>query len=335
MDNLTHSLTGLALARAGLNRLSPRATLLLIISANAPDADIVSIASGQLRHLEIHRGYTHSLLGLPFMAALSVLVVAAIYRQRLPWMRAWLLCLIGVASHLLLDWTNAYGVRLMLPFSSTWFHSDLNSLTDLWILIVLLFAAVWPPFARLVSREIGDKSPGGRSIAIFALVFFVVFDGARAMLHERAIAQLESRLFDGGAPLTTAALPNGFTPLRWRGVVETPADYRVFDVNALGQLDADSGHVFYKPASDAVLKNAEQTEAFRFFLYFARFPVWSRAPVSTDEGRAVRIDLMDLRFGKPGTGSLHCIALENSRAQVLGSWFTYGAGRNLGWGKTR
>src|ERR1700761_8861250 len=106
MDNITHSLTGLALARAGLNRLCPRATLLLILSANAPDADIVSIAGGPLKHFEIHRGYTHSLIGLPFMAALSVLVVAAIYRQKLPWLRAWLLCCAGVASHLLLDWTN-------------------------------------------------------------------------------------------------------------------------------------------------------------------------------------------------------------------------------------
>ena len=33
MDNLTHSLTGLLLSRAGLNRFYPRATLVLIVSA--------------------------------------------------------------------------------------------------------------------------------------------------------------------------------------------------------------------------------------------------------------------------------------------------------------
>ncbi len=332
MDNLTHSLVGLALARTGLNRISPRATLLLIISANAPDADVVSFVGGQLRHLEIHRGYTHSFIGLPFMAALSVLAVAAIYRQRLPWTRAWLLCVIGVASHLLLDWTNAYGVRLILPFSSQWFHADLNSLTDLWILAALLFAAVWPPFARLVSREIGDKAPTGRKSAFFALGFFVLFDCARTAMHGRSISQLESRLYNGAPPIELAALPNPFNPLRWRGIVETAADYRLMNVQPLGQLDPDAGRVFYKQPIGPAFQSAEQTEAFRYFLYFSRFPVRSHAPVSMEQGVGTRIDLVDLRFGEPGSGSLHAIALLNRSNQVLGSWFTYGTGSNLGWG---
>jgi inner membrane protein len=332
MDNITHSLTGLALARAGLNRICPRATLLLVLSANAPDADVVSLAGGQLKHLEIHRGYTHSLIGLPFMAALAVLVVAAIYRQRLPWVRAWLVCCAGVASHLLLDWTNAYGVRLLLPFSSTWFHCDLNSLTDLWILAALVFAALWPPFARLVSREIGDPGPGGRKTAIFALAFFLLFDSARGALHNRAIAQLQSRLFEDAPPIQTAALPSPFTPFRWRGVIETPHTYRVLSVIPLGQLNPEAAGVFYKPAMPPSLEAAKRTEAFRFFLYFSRFPVWFEQVVAIRQGAATRVDLVDLRFGAPGTGSLHCIALEDSRYRVLGSWFTYGSGSDLGWG---
>jgi inner membrane protein len=332
MDNLTHSLTGLALARGGLNRVCPHATLLMILSANAPDADIVSIAGGQLKHLEFHRGYTHSLLGLPFMAALSMLVVAALYREKLPWIRAWLLCCVGVASHILLDWTNPYGVRLLLPFSSTWFHSDLNSLSDLYILAALLLAAVWPVLARLVSREIGDQAPVGRGIAVFALAFFVLFDCGRAALHARAIAQLESRLYENQAPLQAAALPDPYTPVRWRGVVETPNTYRLLPISALADLLPEGGQVFFKPALQPSLRSAKSTEASHFFLYFSRFPVWSQEPVAIDQGSGTRIDLVDLRFGVPGAGALHCIALENSRYQILGSWFTYGSGTELGWG---
>ncbi|MDQ2713002.1 MAG: metal-dependent hydrolase, partial [Acidobacteriota bacterium] len=109
MDNVTHSLTGLALSRAGLERFSPRAVWLLILSANAPDSDIIYATQGAFSHLEHHRGYTHCLLGVPAMAALSMFIIAAIFRQRLPWIRAWILCVIGVSSHLLLDWTNSYG----------------------------------------------------------------------------------------------------------------------------------------------------------------------------------------------------------------------------------
>ena len=92
MDNVTHSLTGFALARAGLDRWCPRATLLLLLSANAPDCDILALTRGQLAYLEAHRGYTHSLLLMPIMALLCVLVTAALYREKLPWLKAWFVC---------------------------------------------------------------------------------------------------------------------------------------------------------------------------------------------------------------------------------------------------
>src|ERR1700759_4312729 len=127
MDNITHTLVGLALARAGLNRAGKGATTVLLLSANAPDADILAATQGALRYLEIHRGYTHSLLLLPLMAALCVLVTGAIFRKGLRWLPLWGVACIGVASHLLLDSTNFYGIRLLLPFSSRWFYADLSS----------------------------------------------------------------------------------------------------------------------------------------------------------------------------------------------------------------
>ena len=39
MDNLTHSLVGLMLARAGLEKTTPRGTAMMVLAANAPDAD--------------------------------------------------------------------------------------------------------------------------------------------------------------------------------------------------------------------------------------------------------------------------------------------------------
>ena len=333
MDNLTHSLTGLALARSGLDRVCPHATLLMILSANAPDVDIVALEGGPLRYLEWHRGYSHSLPCLPLVALLPVLFVAAIYRQRLPWARAWLLCCIGVGSHLLMDWTNSYGVRFLLPVSSAWFHLDLNSLYDGWILAVLVFAALWPVLARLVSSEIGDRPSAGRGTALFALAFFVLFDFTRIVLHQRANAQLDARLYADAPPLQTAALPEPFSPLQWTGVVETADTYRLNTVDPLGGFEAQDAQIFYKPPPRPSIENAKRTEPFRYFLYFARFPVWSEAPTSLEGGHGTRIDLTDLRFGTPWAGSFHCIALENSRHEVIRSWFTYGSGSDLGQGR--
>lgn len=334
MDNVTHSLTGLALARVGLHRFCPHGTLLLILSANAPDIDILALAQSPLRYFELHRGYSHSVVGLPILAILPVLVVAAIYRQTLPWLSAWALSCVGVGSHLLIDLTNSYGVRLLLPFSSRWFHLDLNSLYDVSILAVLIFAAVWPLFASLVTTEIGAREPAGRATAVFALAFFVLFDCGRAALHARAIAQLDSRLWEQAPPLETAALPFPFNPFRWTGIVETTSSYESVDVNALAQLDIENARTYYKPAVGPALESAKRTELFGYFLYFARFPVWSEQPVFLEAGQGTRLDLSDLRFGAPGAGSFHCIALVAGN-QVLESWFTYGPGVNLGWGGGR
>jgi inner membrane protein len=331
MDNITHSLTGLVLSRAGLRQFCPRAAILLLLSANVPDADILLAHRSELRYLEVHRGYTHSLPFLPAMAAICVLVTAAVFREKLPWARAWLLCCLGVGSHLLLDWTNSYGIRLLLPFSPRWFHLDLNGLYDVWILAALTFAALWPLFGALVSREIGDRKPVGRGTAWFALAFFLVFDLGRGILHGRALAQMESRLYDDAPAVQTAALPNSFTPLEWTGVVETAKTYRLLRVNTAAQLDVSTGKIFYKPAITPGLKAAESLPAFRYFLYFARFPVWSELPVATASGEDRRFDLTDLRFGMPGRGSFHCIALEDSQDRVLGWWYTFGSGTDLGW----
>jgi inner membrane protein len=331
MDNVTHSLTGLALARAGLNRAVPGAVLLLLLSANAPDIDIAALTRGSFRYFEAHRGYSHSLIGLPVLAAVCVVVSAVLLRRKLPWTRAYIVCTIGVASHLLLDWTNSYGVRLLLPFSSRWSHLDLNGLYDAWILAVLAFAAVWPWFARLVSREIGEKPASGRGTALAALVFFLLFDVSRTLLHAKAVDQLQARLYDGAPALQAAALPDSFSPLRWRGVVETVRTFRALDVSIGTPLDIESAQVFYKPSITPQLAELNRLQPFRYFLYFARFPVWSQQPAPLQNGIGRRYDLTDLRFGTPEAGAFHCIALMNQSGALLVNEFTFGSGRELGW----
>ncbi len=325
MDNLSHTLTGLALARAGLNRLAPGATAVLLISANAPDADIVTLLGGQLRYLEVHRGYTHSFFCLPVVAFACTVVVAAFLRRRTMWLRLWLLACLGVGSHLLLDWTNSYGIRLLLPFSSRWFHGDLNSLYDGFFLLVLGVAALWPLLANLVSGEIGQQRSDSRGIAVAALLAIAAFECGRAVLHNRAVAELQVRVYDELSPLESAALPDPFNPLRWTGIVETETSWLRVPIEASGNPDLHAIESFYKLPATPVLMAAKQTEPFRFLSYFARFPVWSAVPVPLQAGTGWRVELTDLRFGTPGSGSFAGVALETGKAQVLQSDFTWGA----------
>ena len=113
MENLTHTLLGLMIARTGLENVTPRGAGMLMLAANMPDMDAISWLGGSTIYLAYHRGPTHSLLFMPLVALLPMLLVRAKFS-----VRVWLVSMIGVLSHLLLDWTMSYGTPLLLPFSS-------------------------------------------------------------------------------------------------------------------------------------------------------------------------------------------------------------------------
>jgi hypothetical protein len=149
-------------------------------------------------------------------------------------------------------------------------------------------------------------------------------------MHARAITQLESRLYDGVVPSTVAAVPRSINPFTWSGIIETADAYRSVDVNVFSNVDPDRAVMFYKIPFDAAIRSALTTEPFRFFVYFARFPAWAEQPVFLPAMHATRVDLTDLRFGAPGLGSFHCVALVDAAGRVRNSTFTYGSGVSLG-----
>ena len=147
MDNLTHSLVGLAAAKSGLERLSPGATVLCVLAANAPDADIVVLLfSDRWAFLQHHRGITHAIVGtvalgllLPLLFYLGDLFLAKV-RSRAPTVKLsglLIASLLVSATHPILDWTNNYGVRFLLPWDSRWFYGDFVFIVDpiIWFLL--------------------------------------------------------------------------------------------------------------------------------------------------------------------------------------------------------
>jgi len=328
VDNITHSVTGILLARAGLDRFTPRATWILFLAANAPDVDVASAFGGSLNYLRYHRYLTHSLLALPLLPLVCVLVVRVVSRKPLNWMGAYCIALIGMASHLLLDLTNVYGVRLLLPLSKTWFHLDITNLIDFWIWGVLFLALLAPALVGLVNAEIGVSGAGGarRGFAIFAITFLVVYDGARYLAHSRAVAILDSRIYSGAAPRRTAAFPSGASIFRWRGLAETADMYSIETVDLLGEFDPGTGHSFYKPELSPPIEAACRAPVFQTFLAFSQIPLWQLTPAEQPEG-ATRVEAMDLRFGDPQAPGFVATAIVDANQRVLRAWFEFGRAR--------
>ncbi len=211
MDNLTHSLVGLTAAKAGLEKLSPGATALCLLAANSPDSDIVVLAFGdRWTFLQHHRGITHAIIGVVALAIILPLIFYGIdqlwsrFRQRQPAVKLKGLLLASVivsATHPLLDWTNNYGIRFLLPWNEKWFYGDLVFIVDPFMWIVLGGASfllstkttsgkfIWALVAAaltflIVASERSSNLPNPRLIAlvwIVALIALIVLfvKGAR------------------------------------------------------------------------------------------------------------------------------------------------------------
>jgi len=315
MDNVTHTLVGLMLSRAVFPRPVARAPLMMMISANLPDIDVVSLFGGSLAYIQYHRGGTHALAAAPFLALLPVLLV----REKRA--VAYVGSLAAVLSHLVLDWTNVYGIRLLLPFSSRWLHLDITNVVDLWIAAILLLSFFAPLIAGMVTSEIGGQRSSGvkRGWALFALLALFSYEGARFVAHSRALALMSARLYNGAPPRIVAAVPSAANLLSWRGIVEAPGFVANMPVNLQSNFDPSQAHIDYDATPDPAIDAARHTRPFEIFGKFNQLPLWRVTPVSD----GVRVELMDLRFGTPELPGFEAVATIDSSGRVLRSRFGF------------
>jgi inner membrane protein len=326
LDNLTHSLVGLFLARAGFKRFTPRGTAIMMVAANAPDFDVALTLGGSTNYIHWHRNITHSLIAIPFMALLSVAIVRWAGRKKVRWLAAFLIAMVAVVSHLLLDLTNVYGVRLLLPFSGHWFHWDLTPVIDpsIWVILLLGVAAPW--LGRLVGSEIGErKREVGGGWAIAALLLLGAYDYGRGVFHDRAVAAMGSHTYNGLTARRVGAFPEA-NPLVWSGIAELSNAYVSETVDLRERFHPNSGETYYKAERSPAILAAMRTEPFQKFLEFVQYPIWVTEPVAEPEN-ATRVRLVDLRFGTPAAPGFQAVATVTDRNQVIDSAFSFGGQR--------
>lgn len=282
MDNLTHSLAGLALSRAGLSRTSRGATLGLVLASNLPDLDLVTSVQGSAAYLEHHRGFSHSIAGAPLFAlGLGLLLRATLRGSRL--LPLVLCSAVGIAGHVFMDVWTSYGTRVLSPFDRRWMTWDLVFIVDPWILALLAAAAF------LMPRSV--QSPGIASVGLGLMLAYV---GGRAVLHAQALDQARAQL-SGREVRRIAALPSPADPFAWRVLADTGDAYWTGDVNLRGRA-APLRRREKQQEHEAVLRAREKSDVASVFLDFSSFP-WLEVE-ETVEGTAVV--WRDLRFERPG-----------------------------------
>ena len=337
MEPFTHFFTGACIGRAGLNRKTAYATLAATLAAEAADLDIFWGLRGPVEGLKHHRGFTHTFLGVPVVAGVIVGLVWLLHRwlegrrtkkreaarlspeepvplrlqpRKVHW--GWLLLttLVAALSHILLDWTNNYGVRPFFPFNPRWYAGSFMFIAEPVLWGFFLLALVLPGLFGLTDREIGVRKTRfrGRGWAIFALSGMVALWVFRWAEHAQARALLENTQITTEPVKRMALQPYPINPFRWHAVLETSSFYQTAEVDTRsGAIDSDTqSDVMFKPEDTPAIEAAKRTFLGQVYLDWGTWAVvrdMGQEPIEgvpppqlSPDRKWTTVEFSDLRF---------------------------------------
>jgi len=306
LEPITHFLTGAVLGRAGFNRKTALATATMTLAAEAPDLDVFWQIKGRVSYFAHHRGFTHSFIGLLFMSVLTVAVVYGVWRLRrrntnipdLPprWGLLFVLAYIAGLSHILLDFTNNYGVRPFWPFWEKWYSWDIVFIVEPALYIILIAGLVLP---AIFSRR--QHPPRGQLAAVLALVCVAILYTVRDYEHSRAakaMAGFKINVYSGPSQplLRVSAYPYYWNLFHWYAVAETPSFFVSTDVDSrTGTANHNLLQFYPKPPETPATLTAKQTYLGQVYLDWAQYPQLT----TSAEGDDAIVRFRDLRFDYP------------------------------------
>lgn len=207
MDPLTHGITGALIGKAFFSgarksnsttaeRAIPGAALICMLAALFPDVDVFfdNFVEYKMATLELHRGWTHSLVLLPVWAillgALTAPVLLWVARRRNDSVDApandrtllsvgagaALVYAAGIFSHIVLDLATSFGTMIWSPISNARASWDLVFIIDLMLTGIVLVPQL---LAWIYARRDGSLRRAVRSLALLSALLFSVFWLAR------------------------------------------------------------------------------------------------------------------------------------------------------------
>ena len=326
LEPITHFLTGAVLARAGFNRKTALATATMTLAAEAPDLDVLWSFKGPVVGFAHHRGFTHSFLGLIFVSALVTGFMYFVWRVRgrstnipnLPprWGMLFMFAYVAGLSHILLDYTNNYGVRPFWPFWEKWYSWDIVFIVEPTLYAILVPALILP---AIFSRR--GTLPRGRMAATVALFGVAGLYLARDHEHRNAVHVLQRQEFKSALPARVSAYPYYWHLFRWYAVAESKDFFASSDIDSgTGNLNHSMLELVAKPPETAVTLAAKKSYLGRVYLDWARFPLVTQ----TASADGWEVHFRDLRYDYPplrGGSTLSATVELDKNLHVVGEKF--------------
>jgi len=224
MDPFTQGIVGGLWAQPAARRPRMRqAALAGGLAGMAPDLDaLIRSSEDTLLHIEYHRHFTHALAFVPVGALIVAAALWPLLRHRAPFGLLYLWCLLGYASHGLLDACTSYGVYLFWPFSD-------QRLSWNWISVIDPVFTV--PLLILLGFAVWRKS---RAAAMLGLTWMVSYMALAALQQHRAERVLHDWARQNDIVIERSVTKPSFANLiLWRGLVDDGQRYHLLTIRNL------------------------------------------------------------------------------------------------------
>ncbi|MGB5261890.1 MAG: metal-dependent hydrolase [Gammaproteobacteria bacterium] len=237
------------------------------MSGMAADLDVlIRSEHDPLLFLEYHRQLTHSLVFIPLGALICAAPLYLFLRNRAGFGELYLYCLLGYASHGLLDACTSYGTQLFWPFSDMRIAWDIISIIDPLFTLPVMFLVI---AGVMTSRQFFPRA---------ALVYGLLYLSFGQFQHDRAMDALASLAKQRGHTATNATVkPTLANLFLWKLIYEHDGRYYI-DAARIGikrsyfEGDSVSSEIDLQaiPTSPLQLRDIER---FRWFStgYIARY----------------------------------------------------------------
>jgi inner membrane protein len=266
MDLITQGVLGALLAQSqAKTKQLGKAIIIGGLAGMAPDLDVLIRSSNDpLLFLEFHRHFSHSLFFIPLGGLICSLVLYPLLGKRwqLSYFQTLLWCLVGFATHGLLDGCTSYGTQLLWPLSNERFAWSFISIIDP-LFTLPLIALIYLAFKKSSTRYVK-----------LALVWMVAYLAIGYIQHQRAIDIGEKLAKERGHSVTRLeAKPSLGNLAVWKIIYESNGQFYIDAVKpGLFQSKIWQGESLEKleikrdfPWLDTNSQQAKDIERFRWF----------------------------------------------------------------------
>ncbi|WP_052248809.1 metal-dependent hydrolase [Leisingera sp. ANG-Vp] len=301
MDTITQAALGACIAQAGFSsRLGRRSLIVGAVCGLLPDFDfLLSAGQDEFAYLLTHRGWSHSLLVLPFAALPVAWLSMKLAGQRktaggvpeTPASQLWLwyqLCFLALITHPLLDMFTTFGTQILAPFSNKRFALDGVAIIDPAYTVPLL-AAVLYCLIRPGNTRGHQRWARGALVLSSLYLGLGLFNGWQA--KEAASRQLAAEQFD---PVDLRAIPTLTNNIVWRIVAkDADGNFAVGFHSAIARTPIE--FIPYESEQSSLVDQALSSEQGEILRWFSTGLLWPQVFETSDGGQDVV--LTDMRFG--------------------------------------